>query len=59
MGWQTTDFWTEADTTQLRELIMKGLSVGEIARKLRRTERAVRTKAERLKISLRSASRGW
>lgn len=43
--------WTEADRQQLVELLSSGASVEKVARKLKRTDAAIRVQAFKLRVS--------
>jgi hypothetical protein len=46
--------WEDDDVVLLHKLAEAGETVAEIARRMVRTERSIRSKAERLKISFRA-----
>lgn len=52
------DKWTKTDTQQIGVLARKGKSTPQIARKLGRTEAAVRQRASHSAISLKPKDRG-
>ena len=46
--------WTEEEEEELRALILSGKSIEAVAKKLNRTPRAIRTRAGKLKLLLKS-----